>query len=190
MGFFRRDKDVNEDLQRSREALPQRSRTEPELRSTSSDFSAHVLPDSPSATEAESVPAPTETRVAREGRMQPTQQSLLDKYRANATTVAKDTAFSGTLKSDGNLCIEGNFDGELEASATVFVAETANVKANIRATDVIVAGTIEGTVHAGDRFQAMPSARVSGEINSKTLVVEQGSRVNCQFAMKAREEKR
>ncbi len=111
----------------------------------------------------------------------------MDKYREGATTVAKDTTFSGTLKSEGNLYIEGNFDGELQARSTIFIAEGAQVKASLRATDVIVAGTLNGVVDASDRFHVKPTARVSGEIHTATLVVEQGSHVTCRFAMKARE---
>jgi cytoskeletal protein CcmA (bactofilin family) len=114
------------------------------------------------------------------------QEDSVDRYRQGATTVAKDTSFNGTLKTEGNLYIEGNFDGELEAQETIFIAEGARVKAQLRATDVIVAGTLDGTVDAGDRFHAMPTSRVTGEINSRVLVVEQGSHVNCQFAMKQR----
>lgn len=114
-------------------------------------------------------------------------EDLLEKYRQGATTVAKDSSFKGSLKSDSNLTIEGNFDGELEARSTIFIAPGANVRADVvRASDVIVAGTLNGTVDASGRFHAMPSAEVTGEINSRILVVDQGSQVNCRFVMKAR----
>jgi cytoskeletal protein CcmA (bactofilin family) len=111
-----------------------------------------------------------------------------EKFRKNATIVAKGTTFSGKLKSDSNLFIEGDFDGELEAQATIFIADTAHVKADVRATDVVVAGSLTGTVNATNRFQAMPSAHVSGEIHSAILVVEPDSSINCRFAMNTREE--
>lgn len=111
-----------------------------------------------------------------------------EQYRQNATVIAKDTAFNGSLKSDSNLYIEGDFEGELEAQSTIFIAEAATVKADLRATDVVVAGKLTGTVDASNRFQAMASAQVSGEINSAVLVVEEEATINCSFAMKSREE--
>lgn len=164
MDFFRRDKSSPDEFYRA-QPLPTPARPEREERGARRS----ETPESPE--EEATTPAMTP----------------LEQYRKDATTVAKDTSFSGTLKSDGNLCIEGNFDGELEADATVFIADTAEVRATIHAREVIVAGTLDGTVDVRDRFHAMASAQVSGEINSRVLVVDEGSEINCHFTMKNRE---
>jgi cytoskeletal protein CcmA (bactofilin family) len=114
----------------------------------------------------------------------------LEQYREGATMVARDSDFSGTLRSQSHLFVEGKFEGEMEAEATVVISESANVKAKVRAKDVIVAGTLNGTVEAGGRFHAMPTARVEAEVTSASLKVEEGSQINCHFAMKAQGEGR
>jgi len=188
MSFFRRDKDADKDameeFRRARQALGRPptgnvvGAPTPEPPTNDHSRPASAMPEPPRPAHSEAA-APT---------VQAKAEDSLEKYRQGATTVAKDTSFKGALKSDSNLCIEGNFDGELEARATIFIAPSANVKADVvRANDVIVAGTLNGTVDAGSRFHAMPSARVSGEINSSILVIEQGSHVNCRFVMKGRQ---
>ncbi|MGH2543829.1 MAG: bactofilin family protein [Ardenticatenaceae bacterium] len=179
MSIFRRDKDDDkqsmEEYRRSREAFKRiRPGDEPDAYTSTARDSR--LPE----IEDWAYDEPTSKREPE------TKEDSLEKYREGATTVAKDTSFNGTLKTEGNLYIEGNFDGQLEAHSTIFIAESANVKAELRATDVIIAGTLDGTVDADDRFHAMPSSRVTGEINSRVLVVEQGSHINCRFAMKQR----
>jgi cytoskeletal protein CcmA (bactofilin family) len=115
--------------------------------------------------------------------------SRFEDYRRNATVVAQGTTFNGKLKSENNLYIEGTFDGELEAQDAVFIADTAQVNANVKATDVIVAGQLTGTVNASNRFHALASAQVSGQINSSVLVVEKQAAINCTFSMRNREER-
>lgn len=167
MAFFRRDRDSVEEFRRGRQSL---SRLNPQSAEDEAFLPADGM--APVYTEDE---APVD---------------VLEKYRQGAAMVAKDSAFTGTLKSNSNLCIEGSFDGELEAKETVFVASGAHVKADVRATDVIVAGSLDGTVAASGRFHVMPSAQVSGQIKSAVLVIDQGSHVNCRFAMSGRKETR
>lgn len=173
MDFFRRDKDPNEEWRRTRQSFEERQRTKED--EESSDWEGAVEPPVP--------------QVPRR-RQEPEAASAdpLATYREGATTVAKDSAFSGTLRSNSHLFIEGAFDGELEARATVVIAETAQVRAVVRAMDVIVAGTLDGTVEARGRFHAMPTANVSAEVTSASLRIEQGSQINCRFAMQADEE--
>lgn len=168
MAFFRRDRDSVEEFRRGRQSLS---------RPTNQSFDDETFgsDDQTSLYQVDEVETPANG-------------DPLEKYRQGAAMVAKDSAFSGTLKSNSNLCIEGNFDGELEAKETVFVAQGAHVKADIHASDVIVAGSLDGTVTASGRFHAMPSAQVSGQIKSAILVVDQGSHVNCRFAMQAKKE--
>jgi cytoskeletal protein CcmA (bactofilin family) len=178
MAFFQRDRKSVDDYRRSRDTLSR-------IRGTEEPDAQQEMTEDEPAEDFE--PTFFSRPVEEQSTSQTTvSQESVDQYRQGATTVARDSSFSGTLKSDSNLFIEGNFDGELEANSTIFIADTAHVKADVRATDVIVAGKLDGTVTASDRFHAMPTARVSGEINSATLVVEQGSHVNCRFAMKSR----
>ncbi len=185
MSFFRRDKEDDrqsiDDYRRSREVLTPKPRgsespfTMQDEENNTVDRNERSYQSEPS--HQESTPAQTE-------------QAKWEKYRAGATMVAKDTSFKGSLATEGNLFIEGNFDGQLEARSTIVIAEGATVKADVRATDVIIAGILNGTVDASNRFHAMPTAQVTGEINSAVLVVEQGSTINCRFAMKTPTETR
>ncbi len=169
MAFFKRDKDSVEEFRRGRESL--RSLTGP----------------------GEGAPlSPAEHAEVDEPPRAPSPQAKadnLDKYRQGATMVAKDSSFSGMLKSNSHLFIEGEFEGELEARETIVVADGARVKADVRAMDVIIAGTLDGKVQARGRFHAMPTSHVTGEIQSAVLVVDQGSEINCRFAMQPRKEK-
>ena len=54
-------------------------------------------------------------------------------------------------------------------------------------TNVVIAGLVKGAIRCGGRFEALPQARVTGEIQTPTIVVHEGAQVTGQFRMGAGE---
>jgi cytoskeletal protein CcmA (bactofilin family) len=100
-----------------------------------------------------------------------------------AAVVDKNTQISGTLHSQGNVLIEGAFQGEIEARDTVLVEKEARTEAKLCANDVIVSGSFDGQIECRQRLQITATASIKGEIQTPILVVEDGSTVNCRFKM-------
>lgn len=125
----------------------------------------------PSAPAAEPAPAVTTRSVS------------MDFPRDAAAVIDRNTQLSGTLRSEGNVLIQGVFEGEIEAKGTIRVEESAQVQAQIRASNVVVSGSFDGKIVCQNRFLVTPTGSVKGEINTSILVVEEGSTVNCRFVM-------
>jgi cytoskeletal protein CcmA (bactofilin family) len=102
---------------------------------------------------------------------------------AQTSVIAHDTTWKGDLQSDGTIHVHGRVEGSIRAKQDVFVAEEADVDATITATNVVVAGSIKGMIRCGARFEALPQARIAGEIQAPTFVVHDGAAVNGQFRM-------
>ena len=64
------------------------------------------------------------------------------------TLLAEDTEFEGTLEFNAPLLVKGQVAGELRGSSRLLVAETAVLKANITAKDVVVYGVVKGVIDA------------------------------------------
>ncbi|MFN2165403.1 MAG: polymer-forming cytoskeletal protein, partial [Anaerolineae bacterium] len=56
----------------------------------------------------------------------------------------RNTSLTGTLHSEGNVLIEGSFEGEIQAKETIFVEEDARAKGQLQADQVIVSGSFDG----------------------------------------------
>ncbi|MCB0076024.1 MAG: polymer-forming cytoskeletal protein [Anaerolineales bacterium] len=187
MSFFRRNRDDEESVEsykQNRPPLAQRINPEPaRVQDSSSSVSFDSSPEV-AAPSTPRVPAYSREAVAMST---PRRDNLsLERYRDGATTVARDTSFQGALKTEGNLFIEGSFEGELEANDTIVIAEGAKVSGQVKARDVLIAGKMDGEIHAGERFLAKPTAHVEGDVESAILVIEEGAHINCQFAMSSR----
>lgn len=103
--------------------------------------------------------------------------------RAAAAVIDTKSKIKGTLHTEGNVLIEGCFQGEIDAQETVWVEKGSQTEAQLRANDVIISGSFNGEVDCRHRLQVAATATVSGEIKTPVLVIEEGATVNCRFSM-------
>jgi len=103
--------------------------------------------------------------------------------REAAAILDRNTDLNGTLHSQGNVLVEGCFEGELEAKETIWVEEGARTKGQLRSKDAVISGSSDGQVDCQHRLQITKSASVSGQIKTPVLVIEEGATINCRFSM-------
>lgn len=102
---------------------------------------------------------------------------------ADTTVIARNATWKGELSSEGAVHIHGHVEGTVRARTDIFVAEEANVDATLSAERIVVAGTVKGSIRSGARFEALPTGRVTGDVQTPTIVVHEGAIINGQFRM-------
>jgi len=80
----------------------------------------------------------------------------------------------GTIKSDGNLRIDGRVEGQVEAAGAIVIGKTGIVNAAIHARHVFVAGEVRGDVEAPAGLEITSTGKVYGNITVGSLQIEQG----------------
>lgn len=100
-----------------------------------------------------------------------------------ATVIDAQSHFTGNYRSDSDLIIEGNFEGEIECNGTVTVAENATLSATVKARNVIVAGSANGEITCDERFTVRATGEMRGKAQAATLVVEEGAFFEGEFRM-------
>lgn len=80
----------------------------------------------------------------------------------------------GTIKSDGNLRIDGRVDGEIEVAGAIVVGKTGVINASIHARHVFVAGEVRGDVEAPAGLEITGTGKVYGNITVGSLQIERG----------------
>lgn len=81
---------------------------------------------------------------------------------------------NGTCTFSGTVMLNCRYSGEIIANDTLIVGEKAIVKANIRAGVVLISGELHGNVLGSDRVELRGTARVYGDVEAPTVVVEEG----------------
>ena len=95
------------------------------------------------------------------------------KAKPTASILSSDLHITGNIKTTGDIQIEGTVEGDIRAHLLT-IGETATIKGELTADDVIVNGRIVGRVR-GIKVRLTASARVEGDIIHKTIAIESGA---------------
>ncbi len=96
--------------------------------------------------------------------------------------------FSGKLRSKGSVRIDGQIKGEVRSGQTVIVGETAMVQAKVAAECVIISGEVHGDIDAKKKITLDKNARVTGNLSTPGIVIEEGARLRGQIVIGAEDE--
>lgn len=93
------------------------------------------------------------------------------------TTIGHSISIKGELSSDETLRVDGNIRGRIHLrDAELTIGPSARVEAEVRATRVLVLGTVRGNIAAGARIEIGAGANVTGDITADTVVLAEGAR--------------
>ncbi|ARE42030.1 Integral membrane protein CcmA involved in cell shape determination [Rhodovulum sp. P5] len=87
--------------------------------------------------------------------------------------LSSDLVVTGNLKTSGDIQVEGNIDGDIQAHLLT-VGEAAIIKGEVVADDVVINGRVIGRVR-GLKVRLTSTARVEGDIIHKTIAIESGA---------------
>ena len=99
------------------------------------------------------------------------------------TVIGANTNIVGTIKSDGNIRIDGTVEGDIEILGNLIIGETGRVIATIKAQNVHVSGAVKGEITAIEQLEISPSGKVWGDITTAALHIEPGGLFRGQSAM-------
>ncbi len=95
------------------------------------------------------------------------------KAKPPASVLSSDLHISGNIKTTGDIQIEGTVEGDIRAHLLT-IGESATVKGEVMADDVVINGRIVGRVR-GLKVRLTSTARVEGDIIHKTIAIESGA---------------
>jgi cytoskeletal protein CcmA (bactofilin family) len=81
----------------------------------------------------------------------------------------------GNLVFEGTLFMNGHVKGAIESrSGAIVIGEEAVIHADVFVRTATIKGEIKGTVHATERIELHPPARVYGDINAPAVQIDAG----------------
>jgi cytoskeletal protein CcmA (bactofilin family) len=92
----------------------------------------------------------------------------------NNSVFGKGSRMNGTLKCEGGLRIDGEFEGTIEGSSTLVVGKEGNVRANVKVKHAVIGGRFEGNILATNKVELHSGCEMLGEVETPSLVIEEG----------------
>ena len=100
-------------------------------------------------------------------------QNRIDSLIGATTRIEGNVFFSGGLRIDGT--VRGNVCALPEQPGTLVVSEHARVEGEVQVSHLVVNGTINGPVHAGESLVLQANSRVKGDIHYNSVEMQQGA---------------
>jgi cytoskeletal protein CcmA (bactofilin family) len=88
--------------------------------------------------------------------------------------LGRGSEFEGKLTFEGTVRIDGKFNGTIVTNDVLVVGEGAKVAAEIACGTIIVHGEISGNVKARNAVELHHPARMKGNIETPSLMIEKG----------------
>ncbi|NNK85018.1 MAG: polymer-forming cytoskeletal protein [Desulfobacterales bacterium] len=97
------------------------------------------------------------------------------KIDAVSTFLGNDANFDGTINFKGTIRLDGKVKGKIVSDGgTVIIGDKATIEAEIAVETVIIKGSVNGKIQAKDRIEAYPPARIVGELQAPTIIIDSG----------------
>lgn len=100
---------------------------------------------------------------------------MMDKDRGPMTYVSPDTEIEGHIKGKGAYIFAGRMNGDCDIDGPVTLAAGGVWIGSMKATDLIIAGEVQGDVIAEQRVEVAGTARVSGSLAGHSIAVAEGA---------------
>ncbi|NLP05347.1 polymer-forming cytoskeletal protein [Candidatus Fermentibacteria bacterium] len=88
--------------------------------------------------------------------------------------VGAGSSFTGTLKTEGGLRVDGAVEGQVDVSGTLTVGHDGLIRGDVTAAQAIIGGTVIGTVRADRQLELQSGCRMEGDVFTRSLIVEEG----------------
>lgn len=128
--------------------------------------------NSPSTPEprADFTGAPAKAMTESETLAREIKEGTLSGFVGSGTQLTGETTFKAMLRVDGHL------SGKISSSSgTLIVGATGKIDANVEVAIAVVHGAVNGDIIAAQRLELGRAAKVNGNIQTPSLVIEQGA---------------
>ena len=101
--------------------------------------------------------------------------------------MARGVRVEGDFAVEGNIIIEGEIRGTINATGDLQIGPEAKVDADIKAQNAVIAGEVRGNMRINGKLDLLPSSKFSGDLAAEVLSIGAGSQVNGTVRMGAEE---
>jgi cytoskeletal protein CcmA (bactofilin family) len=141
-------------------------RTDPRESEAATEVPAPIEKVEPKAVESKAVEPVAAAPLVERSAARPAERS--------EAVLGRGVTFDGTLRFEGALRIEGSFKGHILAGGALDIAESADVSADVICETITVTGEARGSLTATRSLQLRSPARVSADLTTPSLLVDEG----------------
>ena len=90
--------------------------------------------------------------------------------------IGRSVFIKGELSGSEDIYVDGQVEGNIHLSGNnLTIGPNGRVRANISAKNVVVGGTLDGNIVAGERTEFRKTAVANGDVQTKRIAIEDGA---------------
>lgn len=97
---------------------------------------------------------------------------------AMLSIIASGMTIIGDIESAGTIKIDGRVDGSVTGARQVLLGRGGSINGNVVADEVVVGGSVRGALTVRERLELQGTAVVVGDIETRSIVVIEGARID------------
>lgn len=102
------------------------------------------------------------------------------------TVIGKDVQIEAVrLTGQESVRIEGTYKGFVDLEGSLVLGESGSITGDVRANYFLVAGEVDGDIYCSTQLHLVSTAKVIGNIQAPSLIVDEGSQVTGRFIIGA-----
>jgi cytoskeletal protein CcmA (bactofilin family) len=90
-------------------------------------------------------------------------------------TIGPSMTIKGEIRAKEELLVEGEVEGMLESQSLLTVGPSGKVKANIKAREVVIYGSVRGNVEVTEKIAIREQGSLIGDIKSAGISIDDGA---------------
>jgi cytoskeletal protein CcmA (bactofilin family) len=91
------------------------------------------------------------------------------------TVIGPDTGVKGDFQVTGSLRLDGRVEGKVEVSESVLSGPKSMLDGELHCRDAVIAGRVQGDVHATDTVELQTGSHVVGNIRCSGIIIQRDS---------------
>ncbi|MGI6452709.1 MAG: bactofilin family protein [Syntrophomonadaceae bacterium] len=95
-------------------------------------------------------------------------------YQGIESLIPSGVEIKGDIIAQGSIRLDGILEGTLNIKGDLVLGKNGHIKGQVFATNIIVAGTIEGHITAQGRVELTSTGAMIGDIITNTITIEEG----------------
>jgi cytoskeletal protein CcmA (bactofilin family) len=92
----------------------------------------------------------------------------------SASIITPGTSIKGEIRCEGNILLNGEFEGTIIAQGEVVVGKSGRVSGEIQSSKLLVSGEFRGNFK-GEVIDIMPYGKVYGDVKVNNIIIEQNA---------------
>ena len=91
------------------------------------------------------------------------------------SSISKTTAITGEISGQGDLRLEGRFEGDLKLQGVLFIGAECSFRGKAEAENIIIEGRMDGRIKALDKIEIRAGGQVRGKIVCQQIAIAEGA---------------